>query len=350
MLEGRGIATVMRAGARAPIGLSRLQVAMGIRAGRLDPRPCSFRDKNGATIGTCRVGGLPENLVGHDRLLALAVPALREAWPAEVTQRLPMVLAMPAADRPDDDPRFGPAFIDALGAKSHCPIDLQNSRVVRGGHAGFVLALEEAANILTRPGRALGSPAVIVGGVDSYHHEGVLQWLDSNHRLHAMGTENGILPSEGAAFAILVRPGGQLRDERGLPMTDRPLGQISALRWGREESFLMNRPNLAEALTTIVQDLVGQNKGLSWVLTDVNGERHRSKEWALVSLRAVLEPDAIQLAAPRFLGDVGAATGPLLLATACTLFATGAAPARRAGIILQSDGPERGAFVVEEVT
>ena len=345
--DGRGIATILRAGARAPIGLSRLQVAMGVRAGRMDPRPCSFRDKRGQIIGSCRVGGLPLDVVGHDRLLGLAAPALREAWPVDFASSLPMVLALPETGRPDDDSRYGPAFIDALRAKSRCPIDLQRSTVVRGGHAGFVMALEVAANMLHKAGLGQTPPAVVVGGVDSYHHEGVLQWLDGDHRLHAMGTENGMLPSEGAGFAILVRPGTKLQ---GATSEDRPLGRIAAIRTGREESALQGRPNLAETLTQIVQDLAARGGPLPWVLTDLNGERNRNKEWAQVALRGALAENAIQLTPAQMLGDTGAATGALLLAIVCTYFTTGAAPATTAAVVLQSEGPERGAFLLEEAS
>ncbi len=345
--DGRGIALVLRAGARAPIGLSRVQVAMGVRAGRLDPRPCAFKDKRGQTIGSCRVGGLALDLVGHDRLLGLAAPALREAWPGAFSSSLPLVLALPEAGRPDDDSRYGPAFIDALRAKSRCPIDLQRSTVVRGGHAGFAMALEVASNMLHKAGLGQTPPAVVVGGVDSYHHEGVLQWLDGDHRLHAMGTENGMLPSEGAGFAVLLRPGTKLQ---GATSEDRPLGRIAAIRTGREESTLMGRPNLAEALTQIVQDLAAFSGPLPWVLTDLNGERNRNREWAQVALRGTLAENAIQLTPAQMLGDTGAATGALFLAIACTYFTTGAAPATTAAVVLQSEGPERGAFLLEEAS
>lgn len=345
--DGRDLATILRIGARAPIGLSRLQVAMNVRAGRFEPRPCAFKDKRGQLIGSCRVGGLPLDVVGHDRLLRLAAPALREAWPTEVASSLPLVLALPETGRPDDDARYGPAFIDALRAKSRCSIDLQRSTVVRAGHAGFAVALEIAANMLHKAGLGQTPPAVVVGGVDSHHHEGVMQWLDADHRLHGPGTENGMVPSEGAAFAVILRPGTKLQN---VSADERPLGRILAIRTGREESTLAGRPNLSEALTQVVQDLADRAGPLPWVLTDLNGERNRNKEWAQTALRGVLAEHAIQSAPAQMLGDTGAATGALLLAIACTYFTTGAAPASRAAVVLQSEGPERGAFLLEEAS
>lgn len=341
------VATILRAGARGPIGLSRLQLTMNLRAGRFVPRPCAFRDKHGRSIGTCRVGGLGLDVIGHDRLLGLAVPALRETWPEHEKTRVPLVLALPEASRPDDDVRYGPAFIDALRAKAHCPIDLERSLVIRTGHAGFANALEVALGMLYRADFEKAPQAVIVGAVDSHHHHAVLQWLDAHHRLHARGTENGIVPSEGAGFAILARPKTSLPT---MPKERKPLGRLRAVSTGREASFELGSPNIAAALTQAVRDVAAYGGPLPWVLTDVNGERHRTQEWSLVSMRGTLTQDATQSAPARLLGDTGAATGALYLAIACTQWALGIAPASRAAVVLQSEGPQRGAFLLEQAS
>lgn len=342
--EGRAMATILRASARAPIGLSRLQVAMSVRAGRLDPRPSGFKDKRGQSIGSCTVGGLSRDLVGHDRLLGLAVPALCEAWPEHFSAKLPLILAMPEATRPDDDHRYGLAFVDALAAKSRRLIDLQRSSVVRAGNAGFAMALEMGVHLLQKAPVGPNPSAVVVGGVDSHHHEGMLHWLDANHRLHARGTENGMVPSEGAGFVLLVRTGAKLPKAMA---NETSLGCLRAVCTGREQSVLDGGPNLAKCLTDVVQHLVERAGPLPWVLTDSNGERHRTREWMQVTMRQTLAKNAIQLLVAQTLGDTGAAAGALSLAIACTYFTTGVAPAKIAAVVLQSEGPERGAFLVE---
>ena len=112
----------------------------------------------------------------------------------------------------------------------------------------------------------------------------------------------------------------------------------------------MGRPNLSEALTQVVQELAAVGGPLPWVITDLNGERNRTKEWAQTAIRGPLAENVIQLAAPQMMGDTGAASGALFLAIACTYFSTGAAPATKAAVVLQSEGPERGAFLLEEAS
>ena len=75
-------ARIITTSARGPFGLTDLQIAMGVRGRKLEPQTCGFIDKRGQWIGVCRLPGLPAELHGFDRLLALAVPALQDAWPA----------------------------------------------------------------------------------------------------------------------------------------------------------------------------------------------------------------------------------------------------------------------------
>src|SRR6185503_15106128 len=132
---------IISVGARGPLGLSALQVALCVRAGKLEPRRTSFLDKRGATVGAARAVCLPDTLHGYERLLALGAPALREAA-LGLPGPLPLFLALPEPGRPDDDPRLGPAMIEELARRSEIPIDAARSQVVRAGHAGAGLLLE----------------------------------------------------------------------------------------------------------------------------------------------------------------------------------------------------------------
>ena len=68
------IADVVAVGARGPLGLSGLQVAMSVRAGKLEPRSIRQRDKRDREIGIALTGGLGETLYGFHRFVALATP------------------------------------------------------------------------------------------------------------------------------------------------------------------------------------------------------------------------------------------------------------------------------------
>lgn len=329
-MSSEPLVKIASVGARAAIGLSALQVALSARAGLTAPQETHFLDKRGWPVGMCRVGGLSRELHGYDRMLALAAPALREARPAGLREALPLFLALPEPGRPDDDPRLGGDFVVELAARSGAPVDLGRSRVVRAGHAGGAYALDAALAALHEPG---GPRAALVGGVDSYHHPGVVRWLDEAYRLHAPDVENGFILGEGAAFALVVRePTASSRTV------------VRRVVTAREETVDVGAPNTAQAMTSLLHRLGGR---LSWVLTDVNGERHRVREWSFAAMRGVLAEGAVESRFAGALGDLGAATGPVLIVIACTFFELGCAPATSAAVALHADGAERGAILLE---
>lgn len=328
-------AFVVSVGARSTLGLSALQAAMLVRARRGDPQSLPLRDKRGRPIGACTAKGVPAGLSGCDRLVALGAPALRAAVPRQAPSGTwPVILAVPEKGRPDDDPRLDGAIVQALAEASGVAIDEGRSRTVRAGHAGAAIAVAAALDAVHA-----GAPAVVVGGVDSHVHPEVLAWLDAECRLHAMGAENGFIPGEGAGFLVIsARPGA----------ASGPPALVRAAKIGYEESVTTDAPNIGQAMTAILRDLALAAPGgrLAWALTDVNGERHRVREWRLASGRGAFADGAVHHRPADDLGDLGAATGAVLGAMAYELFRAGAAPASTACVALSSDGPERGAFLL----
>jgi 3-oxoacyl-[acyl-carrier-protein] synthase-1 len=334
---------VIAVGARCPLGLNTLQVAMCARARKLEPRRSPFWDKRGHRAGVCATPGVSDDRYGFDRLLDLAAPALGEAL-HHLTFEVPppIVLALPEAGRPGDDRRFGSAFLPALAARSRIPIDQERSQIVRAGHAGGALALEAAA-------LSPAVPAIIVGGVDSYFHPETIAWLDEADRLHGLDAEDGFIPSEGAAFAVLTPEAslrkGAVRIAPSRAAVDGPglLAALTDVRTNRESG------ELAEAMTRIVRSIAEApgRAPSAWVLSDVNGERHRVQEWERLAARGVVADDAVHTRLPVDLGDLGAATGPMMLALCAALWRAGCAPRRSALGLLHAERGERGAFLLE---
>jgi 3-oxoacyl-[acyl-carrier-protein] synthase-1 len=336
---------ILGVGARGPLGLNALQIAMCSRAGTIEPRRTRFSDKRGNSIGAVRARYLPDDLHGYDRLVALAVPALIEAAKSLVGSAFPapypLFLALPEPGRPDDDPRFGPEMIVELARRSGVPIDADRSVVIRSGHAGGGMALELAALRIAEGGRP---QAYLVGGVDSYYQGDVLAWLDVECRLHSGTAGNGIIPSEGAAFAVIAPPSGDSGSGRAI-------ARIAAAVSAREDTVGTSSPNLATAMTRAVRDAatLAGGRPIRWLLTDVNGERHRISELSKVEIRSrdLFEVGYRHEALAEELGDTGAASGALLVASACAHFLAGSAPADRVLIALHAEGQERAALVIE---
>lgn len=318
---------IVAVGARSPLGLTSLQVAMCVRAKKREPRNCLFTDSRNKPIGICLTGGLHARLFGFERMLGMAVPAFVEALEElELPTPPAVVIALPESTRPDAHPSFT-GFVEALAVRSGIDIAHESSSVVRNGHAGTAHALEKGLALLEQ-----GAETVIVGAVDSYYHPGVLAWLDETYRLDAADRQDGFTPSEGAAFLVLKKSGG--------------IAQIDSVATAKEHTWEDDEPNIGAAMTGLLESHAATPFG--WVMTDNNGERHRSREWAMVSMRGAVAHE-VRLEHPcAELGDVGAASGALFMSVAWELWRTGCAPTNRLLLALHSESGERGAIVMRQ--
>ncbi len=331
-------AQIAAVSAVTPLGATALQSAMAVRARKLEPQSCNVIDKRGRPVGLCAIDGVPESLHGYERHVRLAVRALSGLpfLPDEV----PLCVALPESGRPDDDPRYARSFTTDVATESGVEVNLPACQVFRAGHAGAALAFAKGLELLES-----GEEAVLVGAVDSYVHPEVLSWLDEGFRLHSLETENGFVPGEGAAFCLLLRGSmsAQQREDSGWP---EPRARLVAATSGLETTVLEGHPNIATTMTALLRAEAEERGPIPWVLSDVSSERHRINEWSLCSMREVLDEGLEHTRPVRELGDLGAASGAVLLALAVELLDAGAAPASRAVVALHSEGAERGLLVI----
>lgn len=338
---------VLRVGSCGPLGMSARQVAMAFRARRLEPRSCKFKDKRRAAIGVVRCRWLLDDVVGRDRFVQLAAPALREAMTG-FTEPVPIVLAGPPTYRPDMPEKRLDDLPKRIASAAEVTLNDSASQMLYLGHAGFAYAIQQAAELLEK-----GHPLVVVGGVDSYYQKFALKWLDGHMRLHALGTENGIIPGEGAAFALLTSSEGPTDERLKAKLAHvEPLAEV--VHWSAaEEPEVKDQQSMsAETMTKLAQDAIeALGTTPSWVLTDVNPEVHRINEWVAVELRCDLgRQQALHQRLPSDAGDVGAASGAMMLALASTFWEVGCAPASEALLALHSDTAERGVLALRRPT
>ncbi len=330
--------SVVGVGARAPLGLSSLQLAMCVRARKFEPQSIALSDKRAQPVGLCYTGGIGGQVYGVHRMISLAAPAIAEALDGvRAALRLgdgasvPLVVSLPEKGRPDHDDRYDREILSMLADASGEALDLEASRSLRCGHAGFAHALVQANALLDA-----GRPAVLVGGVDSYFHPEVISWLDRNHRLHAPDEENGFVPGEGAAFLVLARA------------AKRRLARLLHVETAVEPAGAEDHdgPNIGEVVSAMLHRALGAVGPIRWLATDLNGERHRASEWDLAAGRA-FDPDTQTARWSAELGDCAAASGALFAAIACRQLEVGAAVASKILVALHSDGVDRGVFVLE---
>lgn len=171
------------------------------------------------------------------------------------------------------------------------------------GRTGGLFLIEEACGAL---GRGEINRA-IVGGVDSYFFPDRLERLDREYRIKSARNIDGFIPGEAAAFLLLERTG----ESKALPMAE--IGDSAKAKC--EASDLAQ--GLGQALSRIAASLLDVCKEPPVMVCDLNGEPPRMKEWAYALTRLGERAAKMPMELPvAVLGDVGAASGPVLTALA----------------------------------
>jgi 3-oxoacyl-[acyl-carrier-protein] synthase-1 len=207
------------------------------------------------------------------------------------------------------------------------------------GHAAGVFALCHIQRLFER-GEA--TQAVIVG-IDTHGDRATLERLDLAGLLKSRRSPGGFVPGEAAAV-VCVRPVGRGEGEPG-PATDAARWVVRGLGTATERERSSTALGLTLAVGEALSSWGGAAASVATVAIDLNGERERAKEWSFAATRTLWReratPEVIHPADR--LGDVGAATVPLLLA----LPAGGANRAGPALVVASSRGGLRGAVALE---
>jgi 3-oxoacyl-[acyl-carrier-protein] synthase-1 len=328
---------IVGVGARSPLGLDARGVALAHRAQKLAPRRLILRDQSGSSYGTARAACIDDEVFGFERIVELGGPPLAESVATSlmpVGDGVALHLAVPDA-RPTPDERLGRPLLVAIAERAGVRIDPKASTFVTGGHAGFGVALQRAL----ASSRESGRPA-IAGAADSHHLGETLEWLAREHRLHGPGVGDGFIPSEGAAFVVVSATSAGPR-----------LATVLAVELGADECDEDGEdPPIGAAMTRAVDRALDAAPDLGWILCDVNGERHRVKEWSfvVVRLRHRIDPETWAIDRPyQESGDAGAATGALYASFATMAWQAGFAPSHRVMLALRAEGAARAAIVLE---
>lgn len=294
-------ASVLGVGLVTPVGLTAAATSAAMRAGIARIRHHAFDPLNepATPFGWLDDTHLPALRTAcplderSARLVRLSAPALAEAL-ADATGPTPLLLALPdrrSSTDPDDR-----AVLDAIAVQADRTLDLSASRIFRCGRAGGLLALAEALVSLTRNPRR----HVCVGGVDTHLDTLTLASLAANGRLHGESTRDGFIPGEAAAFVVLGPPRA-----RAVRIVAVAQAQATALREG-----------IALAVRTLLDATA--LPPIRRVYAGANGESQWAREWTVAQLRCGEHIAAdVRVDHPvEFIGDPGAALGPLLVGLA----------------------------------
>lgn len=275
------------------------------------------------------VRSLDPALPGHARVVELLSATLLDLASAAEPRAAALLVALPSQD---EVVATWPLEALVSDVRDRTGLGFKVTRQSRTGHTGVLELLAEASALLDS-GEV---DACVVAGVDSFIDDGRLGALDAAERAHTRLNSDGFCPGEGAA-ALLVETPRRMR-ARGATA----LATIAALGTGKEPNALFgsDRQSTGAGLTDAIRAAIGWTAP-AWVLDDLNGERYRAFEWGLVQARLgeVLERVGRVEHAALSTGDVGAATGGVLLATAITAIQRGWAA--DALVFAASEGPLR---------
>ena len=319
-------------GARTAVGSTAPASAAAVRASisGLGLHP-SFVDQDDEPVSFAA-----DPLIDADIPIAERMFHMWQSVAEEVLSQVPSMLKIDCSWLALPEPRAGlPADLSswlAIAESKRTNFSLGSVHTLSGGHASGLMALQGAAQMLSR-GEA---GAALVIGVDSYHNHQTVRSLDMRRRLMAARNPGGFPPGEAAGACLLVRSSTAQR--HGLPVLARIRSAATAVE---PHPLRSNDPCLGEGLTAVIASVASGLKLPQELITatycDINGERYRSEEFVYALLRMQEAfVDAHDYVSPADCwGDVGAASGPLfaVLAVASGLrgYAKGAYPLLWAG-------------------
>jgi 3-oxoacyl-[acyl-carrier-protein] synthase I len=273
---------------------------------------------------------------GPHRLVELGLAALRQLVKGARLGRAELrncalLLALPEPD----------AVVDAWSL-AELPAELCRRAgwsafsVVRShsGHSAALTLLAEAQAVFD----ARQARSCILLAVDSYLDFYRLKVLDAAYRVKTDRCPDGFLPGE-AAVALLLEPVGETTRAVTCTLSAPGVAREPHIRAGELSS---SGRGLQQAIEAV---LAGRTA--PWVLCDLNGESYRTFEWGTVRTRLANAFSAVKkLVHPAdCVGDVGAASGAVLISCAERAFVRGYAPADDALIWTSSDGDTRAAVI-----
>lgn len=285
---------------------------------------------------------LPHWWTGLGKLADLVAPAIHEchvaARPVAVND-IPILLCISGPRRPNRWKGFEDRILDEvefrLGLKRH-----HASRVIPMGRVSGVYGLSIAQQLIENQ----EVPCCIVAGVDSFVDQKVVKAYLEQRRILTPLNSNGFTPGE-AGSAVLV-----------VPFQNASVNELAILGKGmaREKATIeSDDPLRGDGMVLAVRQALSQAdcslSDIAYRITDINGEHYKFKEAAFVVNRLLHQrkDDLLDMWHPiEYIGEVGAAIVPCILAVALHAGLKGYAPGKTALCHVGSDGGDRAAVVV----
>jgi 3-oxoacyl-[acyl-carrier-protein] synthase I len=333
---------VKAAGMVTAAGFNWASSCAAIRAGIRNVNQTNLWDKVAGEYLSAGKVPLPHWWVGVGKLAELVAPAIHECLTAAMPvlpHNIPVMLGVAPALRPfrfpELDDQILPEIEHRLGFRLHSA-----SKVIPRDHVSVAVALRQAEELIIS-GRV---PCCIVAGVDSLIQQNLVEHYIAQRRLLTSNNSNGFSVGE-AGSAVLVTPAGAS-----------PKGELQILGMGlaRETATVESGESLrAEGLVEAIREAFRTGESgyddLHYRITDLNGEHYKFKEMTLAMIKFQRKPKdkLFDLWHPiEFIGDVGAAIGPVVLGVALHAGEKGYGNGPTVLCTFGNDDGERNAMVV----
>jgi len=285
-----------------------------------------------------------------ERLTLLAIPAITELFAKSKLKRSSLAktglfLALPVKDKSTESLALNDSWLNDL-KKQIGLSGLAISKVSSSGNIGVSLLINEVIGLLNN-GQL---EQCIIGGVDSYLFAERIAYLDQQWRIKSARNVDGFIPGEGAAMLMLETKANA--DKRNVT----PLAQLSGIGQGSEEKhFFSQLSSNGQGLASAIKGAVhkdGTTKQVSNIYCDFNGESYYANEWGLMQVRlASIFNDVKAFNHPAdCYGNVGAASGALLLASAVENLQQESASNNNTLVVTANDSGQRSALLVSNVS
>jgi 3-oxoacyl-[acyl-carrier-protein] synthase I len=329
--------TVVASGMVTALGYNAPSTLAAMRAGVSGLRSSAWADDESGEPVRCARVSLPQRRGGSALLADLVAPAIHECLAAAPVADVPLLIGVAHPERvgrpANLDDRLLSQIHTRLGITGH-----RESKIFAADEAGCGLALYQAQR-LVESGRA---QYVVVAGVDSFLDRATLDAFVERRRLLTPTNFNGFLPGE-AGTAVLVAAASAAVG--GL--------KIAGLGWAQETATIGDtKPLRGAGLTAAVKAALG-NAGIGMAdiafrVTDLSGEHYKFKEAMFAAMRLDHSPreHPLDLWHPiEYLGQIGAAVLPCILAWTSHALHLGYAPGPHALCHIGSDDGQRWALV-----
>lgn len=344
--EWKGKLAVTGIGLVSPVGLTAQAALAALRAGvsRLEAIPgtsIASSDFETEPIRGAQVPALTDGLMGQARNAAMLKPALCECLQdtcATSETKIGIFLgtsgSFPGGRVLDYESEIKQSLLNGMPEG----LSISYARLIPGGRASVQQSIREAADVLADGNIDIA----LIGGSDSLVTPRTLHWLRQQGKLPEHPRHTGTIPGEGAGFLALEQPErARARSVRTYAVISASAGYVEKAKWGEANNGMA----LASAIRQVSQDVRDPH---ALVISDLDGERYRSMEWAMAEPKGMWQYSTIDHWHPAdCIGDAGAAMGALLLAWASVALAKQYTNTERVLVWGASDDGHREAVMME---